>query len=305
MVFPSMGLAIGATSQVRNPSEVASPRLRLDSSLCEELLTMNQIGSTLARNESSAVPQRRSAVARPESRRMGIGRGVGSWNVGAEPEREMGPTRRLTPLSPACGPRRTLYAWRLQSCPLGSVSIARRSRRCRFHPGGRSCPEGLVQSHPLVPRSDLRTGPQAVPALPVSIAETSAPGRNTRPFRLRYLAAELSEAWIGPKAILRPVPPPCGPRRRVDPVAVPTFHSGLAAFDPVGTFPRFDDWRMRLLTDSGNSATGQLSTFGSFASGQGWITQRPVAKCTIYPRSRWARSLKRSALSLMKPAASC
>ena len=32
-------------------------------------------------------------------------------------QREMGPALRPTPLSPACGPRRALDAWRLQYCP--------------------------------------------------------------------------------------------------------------------------------------------------------------------------------------------
>ena len=63
----------------------------------------------------------------------------------------MGPTLRSTPLSPACGPRRALDAWRLDAgsdrllrAAEGRLLIARRSRRRRFRRGpgsiARTCP---------------------------------------------------------------------------------------------------------------------------------------------------------------------
>ena len=69
--------------------------------------------------------------------------------------------------------------------------------------------------------------------------------------------------------------------------------------------PRFDVLKVRAATDSGKRGTVQLSTFSLNASGQRWITQRFVAETPIYPRSRWPSRRSRSALSLMKPAASC
>ena len=72
---------------------------------------------------------------------------------------EMGPALRPTPLSPACGPRRTLNAWRLSRGSPGGRSryVARRSRRCRFRRGTdeirRSRP-----NRPAVPRPVFRPG---------------------------------------------------------------------------------------------------------------------------------------------------
>jgi len=51
------------------------------------------------------------------------------------PKREMGPALRPTPLSPACGSRGTLDAWRVDAARESGVSVARRSRRCRFRRG--------------------------------------------------------------------------------------------------------------------------------------------------------------------------
>jgi hypothetical protein len=66
----------------------------------------------------------------------------------------MGPTLRSTPLSPACGPRGALDAWRLdagshkllRALKVGFV-IARRSRRRRFRRGPRS----IARTNPLPP----------------------------------------------------------------------------------------------------------------------------------------------------------
>jgi hypothetical protein len=58
------------------------------------------------------------------------------------------------------------------------------------------------------------------------------------------------------------------------------------------------------MPESGNGGQADLSTFGENASGQGWITQRLAARAENYYRSRLASRRSRSALSLMKPAAS-
>ena len=107
----------------------------------------------------------------------------------------------------------------------------------------------------------------------------------------------------------RLVPPPRGisPSRRSG-SEVP-LHSGLAALVSKEPVPRLDVWKMRGPDDSGKRASVHLSTFSRNASGQGWITQRFDARRANYPLSRpeslCARSRRRSALSLMKPAASC
>ena len=85
----------------------------------------------------------------------------------------------------------------------------------------------------------------------------------------------------------------------------PFFRAGFWSLCFGRANPRLDVWKMRRSADSGNSATGQLSTSRLNVSGQGWITQRLGAESASYPRSRCASSRKRRALSLMKPAASC
>jgi hypothetical protein len=42
--------------------------------------------------------------------------------------------------------------------------------------------------------------------------------------------------------------------------------------------PALDVWRMPLSTESGKGEPANLSTFCDIASGQGWITQRLIAK---------------------------
>ena len=96
----------------------------------------------------------------------------------------MGPTLRSTPLSPACGPRRALDAWRLDAgsdrllrATEGRLLIARRSRRRRFRRGpgsiARTCPY-----RPAVPRPFRRPGLQAVSAKP-EFCEFLGPGRQS------------------------------------------------------------------------------------------------------------------------------
>ena len=187
---------IRAFSQMRNPSGVASTRRRLGSSGSRERLTMNRSGSSPLSNESRAVSENhvRGRFACLEQDRLNWfrhceersdeaiqGGAARPWIASLRsqgrsffkakpitPQREMGPTLRSTPLSPACGPRRALDAWRLDAGsdrPLrateGRLLIARRSRRRRFRRGpgsiARTCPY-----RPAVPRPFRRPGLQAV-----------------------------------------------------------------------------------------------------------------------------------------------
>ena len=49
----------------------------------------------------------------------------------------------------------------------------------------------------------------------------------------------------------------------------PSWRSSVSALDV---------WKMRHCTESGKEAASHLSTFGIMASGQGWISQRLIAK---------------------------
>ena len=112
----------------------------------------------------------------------------------------MGPTLRSTPLSPACGSRGTLDARRpdagsdklLRALKVG-FGFARRSRRRRFRRGS-----GSIARIGLLPPGGSETVPVdlgliAASALPEGSTKSSAPGRQTRPFRLCALAA--STVW--------------------------------------------------------------------------------------------------------------
>ena len=126
----------------------------------------------------------------------------------------MGPALRLTPLSPACGPRRVLDAWRsrrrfmkLSRAHRSSISIARRSRRCRFRrglsvgpktsavpPGGSEiglstwassslphCPEAVLGPRPRSESPTLPTlRPRGFSGLEFGLSE-DAPGSIPRP----------------------------------------------------------------------------------------------------------------------------
>ena len=121
------------------------------------------------------------------------------------PQREMGPTLRSTPLSPACGLRRSgeLDAWRLDAGsdrPLrateGRLLIARRSRRRRFRRGpgsiARTCPY-----RPAVPRPSRRPGSQAALTLPGGSVKSSTPGRQSGLPTLRPLSFNgLGFGWL-------------------------------------------------------------------------------------------------------------
>ena len=139
--------------------------------------------------------------------------------------------------------------------------------------------------------------------------QTSAPGRKVRPFRLCALAASTvrdpDRCRTNPVAHLVPFLDRAASRRRVDTVPKSPLRRWPFGLCLEGANPRFDVWMMRCRIDSGNCEPADLSTFGSFASGQEWITQRFGAEPGDYPLSRCESSRKRSAFSLMKPAASC
>ena len=220
----------------------------------------------------------------------------------------MGPALRLTPLSPACGSCRSrkLYARRFNAAPKSSLSS----------PGARAgagSVGGWVWSRgpPLSPGGSetvLSTRASSGSTLPEGFAEPRH-GPEVRPVRLCALAASSSpgSGSLQDKSCRSPRlgPRPRGIRRRVDPVPKSPLRRRPFGLCLEGANPRLDVWKMRCRSDSGNCEPADLSTSGSFASGQGWITQRFGAERGDYPRSRWESSRKRSALSLMKPAASC
>ena len=220
----------------------------------------------------------------------------------------MGPALRLTPLSPACGSHRSgkLYAWRFNAAPKSDLSS----------PGARAgagSVGGWVWSRgpPLSPggsETGLSTRASSGSALPEGFAKPRHEPE-VRPVRLCALAASSSpgSGSLQDKSCRSPrlVPRPRGIRRRVDPVPkspLPRRPFGLC----LGRAnPRLDDWKVQRATDSGKRGTVHLSTWRLNASGQEWITQQLGAERRDYPLSRCESSRKRSALSLMKPAASC
>ena len=149
-------------------------------------------------------------------------------------------------------------------------------------------------------------------ALPEGSTKSSAPGRQSGLPTLRprsFNGLGFGPHQDEPLCFPLPIPPPRGFRHRVE--AVP---KSLLRRRPFGLClgranPRLDDLKVQRATDSGKRAIVHLSTSRPNASGQEWITQRFVAARAAYPRSRpeslWARSRSRSALSLMKPCASC
>jgi hypothetical protein len=223
-----------------------------------------------------------------------------NWREGAMP-REMGPALRLTPLSPACGLRRALYARRFNTArkrclhrpALAPVPVP---PEAGYDPKTCPMPSGGSETFALI-----RTSSGS--ALPESIASPSVPDRKLRSPDCGALRLHRS-GTDPPEGVSVLIPPPRGCHRRVDPVLKPPGSLGLGGLRS-GSLCRLDVWKMRRATDSGNGGTGQLSTFARIASGQGWITQLLAATRRNYRWSRCARSRKRSALSLMKPAASC
>jgi hypothetical protein len=152
---------------------------------------------------------------------------------------------RPTPLSPACGSRGTLDARRpdagsdklLRALKVG-FGFARRSRRRRFRRGS-----GSIARIDLLPPGGSETvlvglGLIAASALPEGAADSSAPGRQSRPFRLCALAASTVWDLVGTKANLGTfpllIPPPRGisPSRRYGseiPSSSPVFRPGCSS----------------------------------------------------------------------------
>ena len=228
----------------------------------------------------------------------------------------MGPTLRLTPLSPACGPCRSrkLDARRFNAAPIGLLRT--QPLRGVSSPGARAGAGSVWSwfwSRGPVPapggsETGLSTRASSGSTLPVGFAKPRH-GPEVRPVRLCALAASSSpgSGSLQDKSCRSPrlVPRPRGIRHRVDPVPKSPLRRRPFGLCLEGANPRSDVWKMQCRSDSGNCEPADLSTFGGFASGQEWITQRLGAERRDYPLSRCESSRKRSAFSLMKPAASC
>src|SRR5690606_10998426 len=176
-------------------------------------------------------------------------------------EREMGPTLRLTPLSPACGLRRALYAWRLDA---GSDRPLRTTEgRLRYRPALAPVPgpSGAEQAtrtcpyRPAAPRLVSSAWASNGARLPEGAANASAPGRQFRPVRLCALAASTVWDLVCPRTNLWTFRftslHRAASRRRVE--AVP---KSLPSRRPFGLClgranPRFDMWKVRRAADSG------------------------------------------------------
>ena len=222
---------------------------------------------------------------------------------------------RSTPLSPARGPRGALGG-PASRCRIrqalasaeGRLLIARRSRRRRFRRGPRS----IARTNPLPPggsetssstwaSNGFRFARRLCEILGTRPANPALPILRPRSFNGLGFGLHQDEPLCAPLLI----PPPRGFRHRVE--AVP---KSLLPRRPFGLClgranPRLDDLKVQRATDSGKRAIVHLSTSRLNASGQQWITQRFVAEWAAYPRSRCASRRSRSALSLMKPCASC
>jgi hypothetical protein len=82
-------------------------------------------------------PLLNGSVCRRRFRSDSRGRFEGQESA-STPDTEMGPALRPTPLSPACGPRRTLNAWRLRvAAPKGRLAMSPGARAGAGSVGGR------------------------------------------------------------------------------------------------------------------------------------------------------------------------
>jgi hypothetical protein len=171
------------------------------------------------------------------------------------------------------------------------------STRGRFRSEDLSLPPGGSETGLSIKASSSSASPESFAEPRPSSGKPTLP--TLRPRGLNAPRLGLSEDALALFA------PPRGFRHRVEPVpkSLPPRRPFSLCLGRAN--PRLDVWKMRVPTDSGNSATGRLSTSHLNVSGQEWITQRFTAESASYPRSRWPSSRKRSALSLIKPAASC
>ena len=200
---------------------------------------------------------------------------------------------RLTPLSPACGPHRSgkLYAWRFNAAPKSGLSS----------PGARAGAGSAWAESDREDRSLPPGGPETGLSTRASngstLPEGSAKPRHRAgksglsdfaPSRLQRFGIRVAPGRI--LMLPRLVPQPRGIRRRVDPVPKSPLRRRPFGLCLEGANPRFDVWKMRCRSDSGNCEPPDLSTFGVFASGQGWITQRfgAAARITLGRAARGA-----------------
>ncbi len=181
--------------------------------------------------------------------------------------------------------------------------VARRSRRCRFRRGTDEI-RGSRPNHPAVPRPVFQPGPSTGSAMRGITSPSGPAGKpglptaHLRGFNGLEVATSRKMPWLSSLH-------PAASRRRVECGSKISSSFRVLPRPSEEPIPALDVWRMPLGPESGNGGRGDLSTFGKNASGQGWITQPLAARIGGYPRSRLASSRKRSALSLMKPSASC
>ena len=221
-----------------------------------------------------------------------------------EPDTEMGPALRPTPLSPACGPRRALDAWRLsRGQPLGSLALSPGARAGAGSVGGRMKSEDFFQA---IRRFRDRSLSQAhqwgrqCGALPFHRSWPASPACRLRAFTVSTVRKLRHPKTPWPSFLHR-----AAFHRRVEGDSKISSSFRVLPLPSEEPILALDSRRMRLRSESGNGGAVDLSTFAKIASGQWWITQHPAAKAIGYPRSRLASNFSRRALSLMNPSASC
>lgn len=98
-------------------------------------------------NRQSRVAELPVTRGPPPRSRVAADSELGAQGNKRAPDTEMGPALRPTPLSPACGPRRTLNAWRLsRGSPEGSLAMSPGARAGAGSVGGRMRSEDLFQT---------------------------------------------------------------------------------------------------------------------------------------------------------------
>lgn len=221
----------------------------------------------------------------------------------------MGPTLLPTPLSPACGPASRYLApgvSPLVTRRLARGYVARRSRRCRIvtvaGSGPKTCPLPPCNPRPwgcaaLQCRSRVRQGASALAAATgvrlSGLHDGGYCGLQRAGFRIALAGASLCRSST------------CGilPPDR----SCLVFPQGIGrrSFEAVPF--AFDKGRMRARTESAQAGGVRLIHFwrkGQWTRLDKSTARRKGAVGAPYLRSRWARRRRRSALSLMKPAAS-
>jgi hypothetical protein len=209
-------------------------------------------------------------------------------------QREMGPALRLTPLSPACGPHRSgkLDARRFNAAPIG---LLRTQPSCGVSSPGARAGAGSVGSWfgsrgpvpaPGGSETGLSTRASSGSTLPVGFAKPRLRAGSPACATLRLRGFSGSGSGLlrdGSRCSPRLVPRPRGisPSRR-SVLVIPRSRRPCGPC-PEGVTSRLDVWKMRGRSDSGKRARLHLSTFGSNASGQGWITQRLAASARFIP----------------------